>query len=117
MRKKLICTILAMYFSTCPAHAAEKVVSCEVYSNNQPAYTGTCLFIPEAGGSFVLSHTVKGKPLVGEVTDISVTIVEKGVAEVRGLTKRGNNSRWGEAKRSQNNKACWEGADFKVCAR
>lgn len=26
------------------------------------------------------------------------------------------NSRWGEAKRSSQDKACWVGGDFKVCA-
>jgi hypothetical protein len=47
---------------------------------------------------------------------ISVSVVRPGVAEVRGLTKRGINSRWGEARRSKSNRACWVGEDFKICA-
>ena len=47
---------------------------------------------------------------------VSVDIIEKGVAEVRGLTKDGINSRWGSAKRDLKDKACWKGDDFKVCA-
>ena len=55
--------------------------------------------------------------LYGEILDVSVFIVAPGEAEVRGLTVHGINSRWGPAKRSTQDAACWMGADFRICAR
>jgi hypothetical protein len=98
------------------SRAVDKIVTCEIYSGGKVAFKGKCLYLPEAGGSFSLSN-FNEKPLFEAVEIVSVTIVEKGVAEVRGLTSNGNNSRWGEATRSQKDKACWVGADFKICAR
>ena len=37
-----------------------------------------------------------------------------GVAEVRGDPGR-INSRWGEARRSRRDRACWVGEDFSIC--
>jgi len=48
---------------------------------------------------------------------ISVTMISPGVAEVRGLTRAGINSRWGEARRSTQDRSCWTGSDFQICAR
>jgi hypothetical protein len=103
------------------AMAADKVVKCRIDGANDAGktvalYKGKCLFSPEKGGSFSLSHpSSKDKPLYGSIIMVSVYI-EKGAAEVRGLTKDGINSRWGEAKRSSKDKACWTGSDFRVCA-
>jgi len=98
------------------AVAADRVVKCEINSENNQVYKGKCKFMPESGGSFSLSN-LTDKPLFGETLVVSVYVVEKGIAEVRGLTKSGINSRWGEAKRSQKDKACWDGEDFRICAR
>jgi hypothetical protein len=46
---------------------------------------------------------------------VSVALL-RGMAEVRGLTVDGINSRWGSARRNVNNPACWDGADFQICA-
>jgi hypothetical protein len=56
------------------------------------------------------------KNILPNITDISVYIVSPGIAEVRGLTIYGNNSRWGPAIRSKKDLACWTGSDFEVCA-
>ena len=96
--------------------AAEKVVRCQIDSNGNPSFSGKCLFIPDQGGSFSLGNTNKSKPIIKGVTVISVSILEKDEADVRGLTIDGINSRWGEAHRSVTDKACWVGTDFKVCA-
>ncbi len=98
------------------AVAAEKTVKCEITSGNKIVFNANCVFMPEEGGSFSLSG-IKQKPFFDGISVISVSIIEKGVAEVRGLTADGINSRWGEAKRSNKDKACWVGEDFKVCAR
>jgi hypothetical protein len=98
------------------AFAADKIVKCEISSANTIDFKGNCIFGSEKGGSFALSSVHKKKPLYKGVAVITVSMVKKGVAEVRGLTENGNNSRWGEAKRSEKDKACWEGEDFKVCA-
>ena len=101
--------------------AKERTVKCQIDGMGESGkieteYKGLCLFFPDKQGSFSLANPKKDKPLTGSITMVSVTIIEKGVAEVRGLTTDGINSRWGEAKRSQKDKACWEGEDFKICA-
>lgn len=88
---------------------------CKVESGKEVVLDGPCSFKGiEGNGSFVV-RKLDGSTM-GGATDITVSIVNKGVAEVRGLTKDGINSRWGEAKRSAKDPACWEGSDFKVCA-
>lgn len=99
------------------ALAADRVVSCTITTGSKTAYNGPCLFIPEAGGSFSLSNTKRQGPLFDDIGVLSVSIITKGRAEVRGLTSDGINSRWGEAKRSTKDAACWEGSDFSICAR
>jgi len=79
--------------------------------------SGACRFTREKGGSFALTSANRDKPLFGEILTVSVSIVSPDVAEVRGLTMRGNNSRWGAARRSPRDRACWEGSDFPICAR
>ncbi|MEM1369099.1 MAG: hypothetical protein AAGG02_14005 [Cyanobacteria bacterium P01_H01_bin.15] len=77
-------------------------------------YQGDCTFTQFGGnGSFVIESN---SGLIAGKSSISVTILSPGVAEVRGLTTAGINSRWGEAKRSTVDKACWVGQDFSVCA-
>ena len=90
-------------------------VRCVVASNGMPTYRGPCFFYPEGGGSFVVSPP-RGRSFPGEVTGISVSIEERGIAEVYGLTPTGPASRWGTAVRSRRDRACWEGPDFSVCA-
>lgn len=99
-----------------PAPAAKSEgFTCRVKSSGASPYSGPCDFKAEGGnGSF--SITPVGEATIGGATVISVSILEKGNAEVRGLTKDGVNSRWGEAKRSDKDKACWTGSDFEVCA-
>jgi hypothetical protein len=109
-------TMLVLALAVSQTIAGERIVKCQIDSNNQTVYKGQCVFIPDTGGSFALSNPEKEKPLTDSITIISVSIIEKGVAEVRGLTTDGINSRWGEAKRSKKDKACWVGEDFKVCA-
>lgn len=108
--------ILLTYFAASVALAAERSVKCEIDSSGSPAFKGRCLFLSEPGGSFNLRHADGASPLVGDISDVSVSIIRKNVAEVRGLTGDGVNSRWGEARRSKKDGACWLGSDFKICA-
>jgi hypothetical protein len=79
------------------------------------AYNGKCDFSPETGnGGFSLSP-IKPKSFPAGIDPISVYKIDKETAEVRGLTKLGISSRWGEAKRSKKDPACWEGSDFRIC--
>lgn len=99
------------------AWAADRVVTCTITTGQKTAYNGPCLFMPEAGGSFSLANTKRQGPLFDDIGVLSVSIIAKGKAEVRGLTGDGINSRWGEAQRSSKDKACWQGSDFEICAR
>lgn len=95
------------------ANAQARPAKCVVIGNGMTPYDGTCKFTPDNGGSFAIEPI--GTPGFDGVTLISVAIVAPGVAEVRGLTRDGINSRWGEAKRSKSDPACWVGDDFKIC--
>ncbi|ARN81957.1 hypothetical protein [Methylocystis bryophila] len=95
------------------ASASARPARCVIVSNGEKEFNGPCDYMAESGGSFSVSRA-KGHKFL-EIDPISVTIVSPGVAEVRGLTKLGNNSRWGEAKRSTADPACWVGSDFKIC--
>jgi hypothetical protein len=80
-------------------------------------FDGPCRFLGEKGGSFSLSALDGDSALYEGILDVSVTIVAPGKAEVRGLTELGINSRWGEARRSKKDPACWVGSGFEICAR
>jgi hypothetical protein len=88
-----------------------------VESAGKVELNGPCRFKSEAGGSFRLENVDRAKPLFGQTLTVSVSIVSPDAAEVRGLTAQGNNSRWGAARRSTRDRACWDGSDFSVCAR
>jgi hypothetical protein len=96
--------------------AKSKIASCRISSSGKVEFNGRCRFNADRGGSFTIGP-VRGSRLYGVILSVSVTIVRRGVAEVRGLTSSGINSRWGPAKRSRRNPACWVGSDFRVCVR
>ena len=116
MKTALLLTAAAAAAATfaLPADAAGRRARCVVSSGSE-TYRGPCNFIAERGGSFSVS-AVGRRFIVGRVTDVSVAVLRPGAAEVRGLTAQGVNSRWGEARRSSRDRACWVGADFSVCA-
>ena len=97
------------------ADRAKPPARCKVTGQGKTRYDGACTFRPEgSGGSF--SVTPLDQPAMSGATVLTVSITSPGVAEVRGLTAAGINSRWGEARRSKADSACWEGSDFSVCA-
>ncbi|WP_417614009.1 hypothetical protein [Parasphingorhabdus sp.] len=101
-----------------PAVAAKrpdaKSAKCKITTGGE-VLKGPCLFEAGPKGSFSV-ETDKIPGLKNRVSSISVWMIDKGTAEVRGLTKDGINSRWGQAQRSETDKACWTGSDFEVCA-
>jgi len=94
----------------------EKVARCRVESGGSVVVNGRCFFDADQDGSFRLGNVDRSKWLFDEIISINVVIVAQYVAEVRGLTRSGINSRWGEACRSSRDRACWDGADFHICA-
>jgi hypothetical protein len=113
--KNLILAALAVLIV--PGGAAEakpREARCLVKAAGAPDYRGPCRFGPEERGSFTIEPA--GRRAFGNaVSSISVSIVSPGLAEVRGLTAEGINSRWGEARRSKRDRACWLGSDFSIC--
>ena len=111
----LVCTIALL--ATSPVMARD--ASCHVQSGGKVLLDQQCDFQAVDGdGSFSLSSRGKKEgTLFPDVLSLSLTIIKPGFAEVRGLTKDGINSRWGEARRSTKDSACWEGSDFRICAR
>ena len=110
-------TMLALFVAApSDGQARERVVRCRVESAGKVEIDGKCLFGAEKDGSFNLADVGSEKPLYGEILSVSVTMVGPDLAEVRGLTRDGVNSRWGEAHRSVGDRACWDGSDFRICA-
>jgi hypothetical protein len=94
-----------------------RVVRCRVESQGEVKVSGRCRFTTEVGGSSAIANVNPNESLFGEISMISVTIVATDEAEVRGLTRSGVISRRGEARRSTRERACWDGDDFRICAR
>ena len=117
MIRTLFVSAILMVFASTSAYAGDKVAKCEIYSQNHLEFKGGCKFLSETGGSFSLQSLKKDKPLYDDVIVLSVYVERGGLADVRGLTPAGINSRWGEAHRSSRDRACWVGEDFEICAR
>jgi hypothetical protein len=96
-----------------PAQASEAF--CVIRgSTDEILFQNDCIFEQYGGnGSFSIRAT---SGLIAGRVSINVSIIAPGIAEVRGLTTAGINSRWGEARRSSSDPACWIGSDFTVCA-
>ena len=114
MNKQTLIT-LVLTAGLLPLAAEGKEATCLIKLDGAVAYSGQCRFSAEPDGSFSISRTAQAT-ILPEITDLSVSIVARGVAEVRGLTINGINSRWGEARQSTNDPACWTGSDFELCA-
>lgn len=97
-------------------YAKTKLANCFIQTTDG-TYKGKCKFYVEESGTFGLSNLQEGKVLLPNITDVHVYILEKGHAQVRGLTIDGINSMWGDATRSTKDKSCWIGSDFKICAK
>lgn len=110
-------TFPGIFLMSINCYAGEKTADCLIESNGSTSLNGKCKFEAEGNGSFRLSNITKGKGLIGsDILSVNVYIIEKGVAEVSGSLKD-HNSRWGEAKRSDTDKSCWIGSDFKICTK
>lgn len=113
------CFALALLFagSAIPP-ALARDARCEIAENNRVMFNRICDFQPDGrDGSFSLAPRGGNGVLYGEILFVSVSVIAPGQAEVRGLTRAGVNSRWGQARRSPSDPACWAGEDFRVCAR
>ncbi|MGZ8346432.1 MAG: hypothetical protein ACXWUP_04885 [Allosphingosinicella sp.] len=97
-----------------PAAAKPRPARCVIEATGIPTWRGPCVFEAERGGSFTITPP-EGQSFANGVGAISLGIVSPGVGEVRGLTSDGINSRWGEARRSTRDRACWAGSDFSLC--
>jgi hypothetical protein len=95
------------------AGASEPTVRCVLGNGKTEVFDGKCIFIRDNDGSFAVM-TPNNDYIMG-ASSISVRITKPGHAEVRGLTAYGINSRWGPARRSEKDKACWLGDDFSIC--
>ena len=114
MKSLIAAAVISLVVAAAPVEAKPRRASCVVRSAGAAAYRGPCNFLPEEKGSFSIAP-IGRRSFQNGVSSIGVWIVSPGVAEVRGLTRDGINSRWGEARRSRRNRACWLGSDFSIC--
>ena len=111
--------ILLLSALTLPAQAQTrgKIVDCRIVSESRTVFAGKCRFVPDGpNGTFTLQTQNGDAPLYAGVSSVTVAVEAPGEAQVAGLTTEGVNSRWGAAKRSREDPACWTGDDFAVCA-
>lgn len=114
---KMLCLLAAgaaLAVAGSAALAKPRSARCAISGGAETPYKGPCRFEAEKGGSFTVTPAGR-RTFMGDVTSVSVYLVGSGQAEVRGLTTGGVNSRWGEARRSRRDPACWDGSDFRVC--
>lgn len=111
--------LLTLALLVAPGSAVARDAGCLIEQTGRVVLDRTCDFAPDGrDGSFTLSPRGGGQgALFGSILMVSVSVIEPGLAEVRGLTRDGINSRWGTARRSPRDGACWQGSDFRVCAR
>ena len=108
-----IAVTAGLALATSAVEAKPRPARCVIDAAGAARWSGPCQFEAERGGSFTVTPA-RGRFQNG-VTSISLTIHHAGMGEVRGLTAAGVNSRWGEARRSPRDRACWIGADFSLC--
>ncbi|MCS4298907.1 MULTISPECIES: hypothetical protein [Acinetobacter] len=116
MKKMNLCLALSLtVLASCPvlAQAKAKSAVCQIDEGGKIRYKGKCNFEPQGGGSFYISHPNITQKL--KVAGLTVMIEKKDQAIVEATKLSGGGSIWGEAYRSQQQKACWVGSDFKIC--
>jgi hypothetical protein len=99
--------------------AAASIARC-VVKTADARYVGPCRFSKDRAGSFNIAPLGRAEFFKHArqdpgITDIRVDVAA-GEADVHGLTTSGINSRWGAARRSRADPACWMGDDFSICA-
>lgn len=117
--KLIILLVAALFVFPTQALAKARIVRCAITSGGIVEFKGKCKFIPEAGGSFTLMDAAGKEKFYRSMGMVSVYLTGKDIAEVSGLVLSdgsAHNSRWGTAKRSEKDRACWEGTDFRICA-
>ena len=116
MRFNITTFFISLSILTCStvATAAPKSAVCQIDEGGRQLYKGKCLFEAQGGGSFYVSHPSFAHK-VG-VEGLMVIVERKNQAVVQATRVGGGGSIWGEASRSQTQKACWVGNDFKICA-
>jgi hypothetical protein len=99
--------------------AAASMARCAVKTADG-RYVGPCKFFRDSGGSFNIAPAGRTEFFKHARQDPGLTDIRVDVtgdeADVHGLTTNGINSRWGSAKRSKSDHACWVGDDFSICA-
>ncbi|WP_375397413.1 hypothetical protein [uncultured Sphingomonas sp.] len=112
--KAILTAVVATVALSLSAPASAKVARC-VIRTADASYKGPCSYSAGKGGTFTLKP-MRGRFLISGIMMITVYVDPDGEGQVSGLTGAGANSRWGDAKRSRRDGACWVGADFSVCA-
>ena len=111
-----------LFFISTMVVAKDRIVDCSILSmpSGKYEYKGECKFMAHAEGSFTLMSPKGNERFYGSIGLVTVYLTSKNVAEVSGLVidepSGGHNSRWGQAKRSKTDRACWNGVDFRICA-
>lgn len=88
-------------------------VQCVVTTKGTDPFKGPCLIYPGEKGSFTVEAA--GRKSFPQASSISLYVVGPDAGEVRGVTKKGVNFRWGSVVRSRRDRACWRGTDFSIC--
>ena len=105
-------------FNESPVKAESSVSEkiCSITSGGEVFIADDCMVSRNSDENniwFVLERE-NGEPLLEEILAVTIYVINPKTVMVTGLTKNGNNSRWGEAVRQ---KDCYTGSDFRICIR
>ena len=116
MKFNITTLLIGLSILTCSTvvTAAPKSATCQINEGGRQLYKGKCQFEAQGSGSFYISHPSFVQK-VG-VEGLMVIVERKNQAVVQATRIGGGGSIWGEAIRSQTQKACWVGNNFKICA-
>jgi hypothetical protein len=110
----LVAALAALASTGAVAAEPGRAALCILEQNGVTVFAGRCRLQSSSEGGFTVT-AVRAQPLLPGITAVSVSPLRPALAEVRGLTLQGVNSRWGRAVRSSEDPACWVGVDFAVC--
>lgn len=110
--------VFLFFLSERPARAESSVSEkiCSITSGKEVYTADDCMVSRHADENtiWLVLERKNGEPLLEEILAVTIYVINPKTVMVTGLTKNGNNSRWGEAEKR---KDCYAGSDFRICIK
>lgn len=98
------------------ADSSRREAVCSITSGGEEYAADDCIVSQNLNENniWLVLERKNGEPLLEEILSVTIYVINPKTVMVTGLTKNGNNSRWGEAVRQ---KDCYTGSDFRICIK